>query len=111
MRRVRGESAFSLIEIMIAVTIFAIALSGLMALLFTNVRANASATEASNAMAIAESYLEELRLRSVTWKGVLPITTEMPALVPGDVIPPESLPGGILSSPTGAEIKVPDKNR
>jgi hypothetical protein len=38
-------------------------------------------------------------------------TTEMPALVPGDVIPPESLPGGILSSPTGAEINVPDKNR
>ena len=34
-------------------------------------------------------------------------TTEMPALVPGDVIPPESLPGGILSSPTGAEIIVP----
>src|SRR5678810_765978 len=33
-------------------------------------------------------------------------TTEMPALVTGDVIPPESLPGGILSSPTGAEIKV-----
>ena len=34
-------------------------------------------------------------------------TTEMPAMAPGDVIPPESLPGGILSSPTGAEIKVP----
>ena len=34
-------------------------------------------------------------------------TTEMPAMEPGDVIPPESLPGGILSSPTGAEIKVP----
>ena len=34
-------------------------------------------------------------------------TTEMPALVTGDVIPPESLPGGILSSPTGAEISVP----
>jgi hypothetical protein len=31
----------------------------------------------------------------------------MPAMEPGDVIPPESLPGGILSSPTGAEIKVP----
>jgi aerobic carbon-monoxide dehydrogenase small subunit len=34
-------------------------------------------------------------------------TTEMPALVTGDVIPPESLPGGILSSPSGAEISVP----
>ena len=34
-------------------------------------------------------------------------TTEMPATAPGDVIPPESLPGGILSSPTGAEITVP----
>jgi len=33
-------------------------------------------------------------------------TTEMPAIAPGDVIPPESLPGGILSSPTGAEISV-----
>jgi hypothetical protein len=31
----------------------------------------------------------------------------MPALVTGDVIPPESLPGGILSSPSGAEISVP----
>ena len=37
-------------------------------------------------------------------------TTEMPATAPGDVIPPESLPGGILSSPTGAEIKVPGSN-
>ena len=36
-------------------------------------------------------------------------TTEMPALVAGDVIPPESLPGGILSSPTGAEITVPTR--
>jgi len=27
--------------------------------------------------------------------------------VPGDVIPPESLPGGILSSPSGADIAVP----
>ena len=35
----------------------------------------------------------------------------MPAQVPGNVIPPESLPGGILSSPTGAEINVPDKTR
>ena len=41
------------------------------------------------------------------WSGRMAHTTEMPALVPGDVIPPESLPGGILSSPTGAEIKVP----
>jgi len=38
-------------------------------------------------------------------------TTEMPALVPGDVIPPESLPGGILSSPSGAEIAVPSPKR
>jgi hypothetical protein len=35
----------------------------------------------------------------------------MPAMEPGDVIPPESLPGGILSSPTGAEIKVPGSTK
>ena len=44
-------------------------------------------------------------VQSVVWQ--MAHTTEMPALVTGDVIPPESLPGGILSSPTGAEITVP----
>jgi carbon-monoxide dehydrogenase small subunit len=44
-------------------------------------------------------------VQAVVWQ--MAHTTEMPALVPGDVIPPESLPGGILSSPTGAEISVP----
>jgi len=49
-------------------------------------------------------------VQAVVWQ--MAHTTEMPALVPGDVIPPESLPGGILSSPTGAEINVPgSKNR
>jgi aerobic carbon-monoxide dehydrogenase small subunit len=45
-------------------------------------------------------------VQAVVWQ--MAHTTEMPALVPGDVIPPESLPGGILSSPTGAEITVPN---
>jgi carbon-monoxide dehydrogenase small subunit len=44
-------------------------------------------------------------VQAVVWQ--MAHTTEMPALVPGDVIPPESLPGGIFSSPTGAEISVP----
>jgi carbon-monoxide dehydrogenase small subunit len=44
-------------------------------------------------------------VQAVVWQ--MAHTTEMPATAPGDVIPPESLPGGILSSPTGAEIKVP----
>ena len=44
-------------------------------------------------------------VQAVVWQ--MAHTTEMPAIAPGDVIPPESLPGGILSSPTGAEIKVP----
>ena len=44
-------------------------------------------------------------VQAVVWQ--MAHTTEMPALVTGDVIPPESLPGGILSSPTGAEITVP----
>jgi carbon-monoxide dehydrogenase small subunit len=44
-------------------------------------------------------------VQAVVWQ--MAHTTEMPALAPGDVIPPESLPGGIFSSPTGAEIKVP----
>ena len=44
-------------------------------------------------------------VQAVVWQ--MAHTTEMPALVPGDVIPPESLPGGILSSPSGAEIAVP----
>ena len=38
-------------------------------------------------------------------------TAEMPATAPGDVIPPESLPGGIFSSPTGADITVPRPRR
>ena len=44
-------------------------------------------------------------VQAVVWQ--MAHTTEMPATAPGDVIPPESLPGGILSSPTGADIKVP----
>jgi len=44
-------------------------------------------------------------VQAVVWQ--MAHTTEMPALVPGDVIPPESLPGGILSSPSGADIAVP----
>jgi len=48
-------------------------------------------------------------VQAVVWQ--MAHTTEMPALVPGDVIPPESLPGGILSSPTGAEITVPSTKR
>jgi len=44
-------------------------------------------------------------VQAVVWQ--IAHTTEMPALVPGDVIPPESLPGGILSSPSGADIAVP----
>ena len=44
-------------------------------------------------------------VQAVVWQ--MAHTTEMPATAPGDVIPQESLPGGILSSPTGAEIKVP----
>ena len=48
-------------------------------------------------------------VQAVVWQ--MAHTTEMPAMVPGDVIPPESLPGGILSSPTGADIKVPDSSR
>jgi len=44
-------------------------------------------------------------VQAVVWQ--MAHTTEMPATAPGDVVPPESLPGGILSSPTGAEIKVP----
>ena len=47
-------------------------------------------------------------VQAVVWQ--MAHTTEMPAMVPGDVIPPESLPGGILSSPSGAEISVP-KNK
>ena len=48
-------------------------------------------------------------VQAVVWQ--MAHTTEMPALVPGDVIPPESLPGGILSSPSGAEIDVTKKTR
>jgi carbon-monoxide dehydrogenase small subunit len=44
-------------------------------------------------------------VQAVVWQ--MAHTTEMPATAPGDVIPPESLPGGILSSPTGADITVP----
>ena len=43
-------------------------------------------------------------VQAVVWQ--MAHTTEMPAIAPGDVSPPESLPGGILSSPTGAEISV-----
>jgi len=48
-------------------------------------------------------------VQAVVWQ--MAHTTEMPAAAPGDVIPPESLPGGILSSPTGADITVPNRTK
>lgn len=66
----RGEGGFSLIEIMVAVTIFVFALAALMTLLLTSVRANASAAEGSQALGIAEDFLEELKLRANGWTTI-----------------------------------------
>lgn len=76
MRR-RTESGFSLIEVLIAVTVFVIALAGIMALMLTTVRANASSTAGTDAVGVAERFLEELRARSGAWRGVLPLSNEL----------------------------------
>jgi prepilin-type N-terminal cleavage/methylation domain-containing protein len=76
----RAEGGFSLIEIMIAVTVFLIAVAGLLAMLFTSMRANASAAEGTNAVGIAEGFLEEVRLRQMGWTGSAAIAVQAPEL-------------------------------
>lgn len=79
-RGARAQSGFTLIEIMVALTVFAIAVAGLLALLFSSVRANASAAEGAAATGIAERFLEEFRFRQSGWIGVLGLDVEAPDL-------------------------------
>lgn len=60
-RRDRAQGGFSLIEILIAMTVTLIGLAGLMSLYTTAVTANARSTSTINASVVAQQTMEELR--------------------------------------------------
>ncbi len=63
--RVRGLSAgFSLIEVVIAITVLSVALTGSMMLMHTTLRSSADPMIQRQAAAIAEAYIEEVILQS-----------------------------------------------
>lgn len=70
-RRTRG---FTLVEVLVAVAIFALGLAALMPLVIANVRANDSAGVRTRAVALAQEKVEEIR--AMTFDSVL-------ALAPG----------------------------
>jgi type IV pilus modification protein PilV len=57
----RKEQGFTLLEVMIAMTILAIGLLGLAGLQITSVRSNSSASQVSEATVLAQDQLEQLR--------------------------------------------------
>ncbi|MBI4508499.1 MAG: prepilin-type N-terminal cleavage/methylation domain-containing protein [Deltaproteobacteria bacterium] len=76
----KAQRGFTLIEIMVSITVFAIAVAGLLALLLNSTRANAAAAEGTVAVGIAEGFVEEFRIRSRSWSGILPLGIEAPDL-------------------------------
>lgn len=58
---VRGEAAFTLVEVMIAVTVIAVALAGLYSALFSSIRIDNSSQHDEMAMTAARGKMEEIR--------------------------------------------------
>lgn len=57
----RNQSGFTLLELLIAVAVFAISLAGFSSVLLTNIRANRVARDISQATLFAQEKIEELR--------------------------------------------------
>ena len=56
-----GERGFTLTELLVAMTVTIIGLAGLLSLHVTTIRGNASASQAAEAVAVAEQALEDIR--------------------------------------------------
>jgi prepilin-type N-terminal cleavage/methylation domain-containing protein len=79
-KRAGEDAGFTLIEIMVAVVVFAFSVAGLMTLLTASMRANASAIDGTNAIGIADSYVETVRTAALAWTGDRPLADEAPVL-------------------------------
>lgn len=100
-RRYLRQTGFSLIEILIAMTVTLIGLAGLLSLHLTTVRGNSRATRTVMASVIAQQTMDELRNLPVQ-----PPTT--PFLEPTLSGPPFGIPSTNVSLP---EAEGPDKTR
>lgn|SRR5690606_26111634 len=78
----RGEGGFTMIELLVALTISVIGLAGMLSVHKGLARGNHSAVQSGEAVRAAESTLEELRQRPlaaiVAAYGELPIDVELP---------------------------------
>lgn len=65
----KSVSGFSLVELMIAMTIFAVGLLAVVSMQLTAIRGNSSANSLTTATALAEGILEEI----LAWRGDNPV--------------------------------------
>ncbi len=65
----RDNKGFSLVELLVALTIFSLGMLGIMAMQLTSINANRRSYTMSEALNFAESKLEEIRLGVVTSSG------------------------------------------
>jgi len=62
----RSSTGFSLPEVLIALAVFGIASTGLLATLLLNVRSNRESNELSEATTLAQNWIEYLRAQTIT---------------------------------------------
>jgi prepilin-type N-terminal cleavage/methylation domain-containing protein len=65
----KASKGFSLPEVMVALTVFGIASTGLVATSLLNVRTNRTSNEISEATTLAQSWIEYVRARTITDAG------------------------------------------
>lgn len=79
----RGTQAFTLVEALVAMGVFAIGLAALMPLVVANVRANDSAAVRSRAVSLAQGQAEELRALEYEVLRTLAAAPPAPRVVEG----------------------------
>jgi prepilin-type N-terminal cleavage/methylation domain-containing protein len=66
MRKARSNRGFSLPEVLIALTVFGVASTGLVATSLLNVRSNRVSNEVTEATTLAQSWIEYVRAQTIT---------------------------------------------
>jgi prepilin-type N-terminal cleavage/methylation domain-containing protein len=103
-RRDRRQSGFTLIEILVAMTVTMIGLAGLMSLYVTTVQGNSRATRAVIASTIAQQTMEELRSLPVAPpQSTLPY--QGPTLQSVFGIPAADVPLANVTGPDGTDYR------
>ena len=81
MRRPRDSQAgFSILEVLIGLTVMLIAAGGIVMMLGVSLYANAASLNATNGVSIAKRFLEQFRFRQTRWSGIAPVAMEAPEL-------------------------------